>query len=227
MRRYLPMKPSRRKLATHEHVVGDRERRRDGEVLVRPSRSRRAGLHRRAEADHLPSSRTSPSSGTMAPDTALTIVDLPAPLSPITARISPRCRSKSALLRGGHPAVALEGLRPVRILSAIRLPRNLSDPLVDHDSGDDENADQQVGPLRIGSEQAKAEAEDTDDERAEQHAEDRAATTEERDAADHHRRDTRYWRTGRVGETEPMRPIRTQPPGADEAGDRRSAPASC
>ena len=37
----------------------------------------------------LPSNQTSPASGTTAPETALIRVDLPAPLSPITARISP------------------------------------------------------------------------------------------------------------------------------------------
>jgi len=34
-------------------------------------------------------------SGDTAPDSALIMVDLPAPLSPITARISPGIRSKS------------------------------------------------------------------------------------------------------------------------------------
>src|SRR3989344_3508702 len=43
-----------------------------------------------------PSSRISPSSGTVAPDSALMRLDLPAPLSPITARISPARSSKSA-----------------------------------------------------------------------------------------------------------------------------------
>ena len=43
-----------------------------------------------------PSSRISPSSGTVAPDSALIRLDLPAPLSPITARISPARSSKSA-----------------------------------------------------------------------------------------------------------------------------------
>ncbi|SLN77900.1 hypothetical protein MAA5396_05129 [Marinovum algicola] len=37
----------------------------------------------------LPSNSTVPSSGITAPETALISVDLPAPLSPITARISP------------------------------------------------------------------------------------------------------------------------------------------
>ena len=40
--------------------------------------------------------------------------------------------------------------------------------------------------MRIGSDHPQAERKDTDDERAEQHAKDRAAATEERDATDHH-----------------------------------------
>ena len=46
-----------------------------------------------------PSSRISPSSGVTAPEMALISVDLPAPLSPITARISPGISSKSAWSR--------------------------------------------------------------------------------------------------------------------------------
>jgi hypothetical protein len=42
-----------------------------------------------------PSSSTSPSSGVMAPDSTLIRVDLPAPLSPITASTSPSRSSKS------------------------------------------------------------------------------------------------------------------------------------
>ena len=43
-----------------------------------------------------PSSSIVPSSGTTAPDNALISDDLPAPLSPITARISPGSSSRSA-----------------------------------------------------------------------------------------------------------------------------------
>ena len=42
------------------------------------------------------------------------------------------------------------------------------------------------GPLRIGAEQPQAQSKHADDQRAEQHAEDRAAPAEQRDAADHH-----------------------------------------
>ena len=44
----------------------------------------------------VPLMRISPASGVTAPASALMSVDLPAPLSPITARISPGMRSKSA-----------------------------------------------------------------------------------------------------------------------------------
>ncbi|MNT81571.1 hypothetical protein D3C72_2211800 [compost metagenome] len=44
-----------------------------------------------------PSRKISPLSGVMAPDSALISDDLPAPLSPMTARISPGIRSKSQL----------------------------------------------------------------------------------------------------------------------------------
>eukprot|EP01034_Spumella_vulgaris_P028326 gene28324-35165_t len=50
-----------------------------------------------------PSSRSCPSSGTMAPDRALISEDLPAPLSPMTARISPARKSKSAPSRAVTP----------------------------------------------------------------------------------------------------------------------------
>ena len=67
--------------------------------------------------------------------------------------------------------------------------------------------------MRIGADHAQAQAEDADDERAEDHAEDRAAAAEERDAADHHGGDgLDVGELAReVGETEPMRPISTQP----------------
>ena len=44
-----------------------------------------------------PSMKMSPLSGTTAPDSALIRLDLPAPLSPITARISPGYSSRSPL----------------------------------------------------------------------------------------------------------------------------------
>jgi hypothetical protein len=56
----------------------------------------------------LPSSRISPGVRLTAPLSALIKVDLPAPLSPITARISPGYSSKSAMVHGDDAAVALD-----------------------------------------------------------------------------------------------------------------------
>ncbi len=57
-----------------------------------PARRASIGLRKRVTT---PSSWISPESGTVAPDKALINDDLPAPLSPITARISPERSSKS------------------------------------------------------------------------------------------------------------------------------------
>jgi len=54
-----------------------------------------AGVARVENDTGEPSRNTSPSSGTTAPDRALISDDLPAPLSPITARISPGSSSRS------------------------------------------------------------------------------------------------------------------------------------
>src|SRR5690606_34191985 len=98
----------------------------------------------------------------------------------------------------------------------------LSDPLVDCDSHDDEDADQEVGPLRVRADQAQAEREHADDQGAEEHAEDRAAAAEEGYAADHHSGDGFY-----VGELAGCRRDRAYPSdqgpageSADEAGKR-------
>ena len=66
----------------------------------RPSRSppSRASIGDLKLTD-LPARRISPCSGSTAPASALISDDLPAPLSPITARISPGIRSKSAWSR--------------------------------------------------------------------------------------------------------------------------------
>jgi hypothetical protein len=57
--------------------------------------------------DRLAIQRMSPWSGTTAPDSALISVDFPAPLSPITAQISPGIRSKSAPFMATTRAIAL------------------------------------------------------------------------------------------------------------------------
>jgi len=75
--------------ATEEHIVGDRQTRRQGQGLVDGlNASARASSGERKETGW-PSSLISPSSGTSAPESARISEDLPAPLSPITARISP------------------------------------------------------------------------------------------------------------------------------------------
>ena len=76
-------------LAGEEHVAGDVERRRDGEGLVDGLDPGLAGLLRAAEGDPLAVDEISPASGTIAPDRHLIRVDLPAPLSPMTASTSP------------------------------------------------------------------------------------------------------------------------------------------
>src|SRR6185436_14224253 len=67
-----------------------------------------------------------------------------------------------------------------------RLTRNLSNPLVYGHRADNQNADEQVGPLRVGDDQAQAERKDANNESAEDHPENRPAATEQRDAANHH-----------------------------------------
>ncbi len=141
-------------------------------------------------------------------------LDLPAPLSPITARISPGIRSKSEWSSAVTLAVALHQFAGLKNWFGHDITLRLSDPLVDRDRGDDEHADQEIGPLRVGAQHAQAELEDADDQRAEEHAEDRAAPAEQRDAADHHRGDRLD--VGELpaeaeGDTEPKRPIITQP----------------
>ena len=121
-----------------------------------PGRARPRGSGRRSRcrppgrpsgcgsAPAAPSRQISPLSGTSAPDSALIRLDLPAPLSPITARISPGYSSRSLLVDRDHPAVPLGqalglqhgiGLAPVRTPSVAgrqwRSCLHLPDPLVD------------------------------------------------------------------------------------------------
>ena len=84
-------------LAAEKHVVGDRQAPATGRGSGRRSRCRpRAPPCGDAEMDHVAVQPDLALVGTTAPDRALISVDLPAPLSPITARISPGRRSKSA-----------------------------------------------------------------------------------------------------------------------------------
>jgi hypothetical protein len=76
-------------ISAHEHVVGDRQRRRHGERLVDGLDAGFARVDRRVEVTSLALEVDLARIGDTAPDSDLIRVDLPAPLSPITARISP------------------------------------------------------------------------------------------------------------------------------------------
>ena len=96
-RKYLPSEARLPPLAAEEHVVGDGQRRRQREVLVDGLDAGGARLDRRAEVHGLAvDAAPRRASGMTAPQSALMSVDLPAPLSPMTPRISPGIRSKSA-----------------------------------------------------------------------------------------------------------------------------------
>ena len=96
-RNTLPIDARLPQLAAEEHVVGDRQRRRQREVLVDGLDAGIARVDRRAEM-HRPALRAGsrPLSGMTAPQSALISVDLPAPLSPMTAEDLVRRSSKSA-----------------------------------------------------------------------------------------------------------------------------------
>ena len=96
-----------------------------------------------------PSSRISPSSGTTAPDRHLISDDLPAPLSPITARISPGMQVEVRAGQRGHVAVALDQAAGLEDVSRPRSCLHLPDPLVDGDGGDDQDADGEVLPEHV------------------------------------------------------------------------------
>ena len=62
------------------------------------------------------------------------------------------------IVEGGDAAIALDQAAGGEKGFLCHQPAYLSDPLVDRDGGDDEDADQQVGPLRIGADHAQAQA---------------------------------------------------------------------
>ena len=96
-------------LAAEEHVVGDRQRRRERKVLVH---GLDAGIAApRSASGSAPAGRRAgsrPLSGMTAPQSALISVDLPAPLSPMTPRISLRLSSKVGIVERHDAAVALD-----------------------------------------------------------------------------------------------------------------------
>ena len=95
MRSTEPERASPPQLPAEEDVRGDVERGGDGEVLVDGLDPGSPRVARERKCTRSPSRRISPSSGCSAPESALISVDLPAPLSPMIARISPgRARSR-------------------------------------------------------------------------------------------------------------------------------------
>jgi hypothetical protein len=83
-------------LAAEEQVLGDGHGRRHGQVLVHRLDAGAARVDRAAEVHGCAVEQDLAVVGHVAPDSALISDDLPAPLSPITARISPARSSKSA-----------------------------------------------------------------------------------------------------------------------------------
>src|SRR5918998_6528771 len=123
-----------------------------------------------------PSRKTCPESGINAPVNALIKVDLPAPLSPMTARTSPGCRSTSTPSKPiTLPKVLIRPRADITVVlgsaSSPAGPRyfssvaelisglDLSDPLVDGDGDDDQHADGQHAQLVIDTGQAQPDVE--------------------------------------------------------------------
>src|SRR3954471_15302459 len=135
-----------------------------------------------------PSRRISPLSGTIAPESALIRLDLPAPLSPITARISPGYNSRSLpsmattrpyrLVRlracstgvvwpvgagsGRRCAATLMAVPPGTCRGCRRCARSclhLPDPLVERDRDEYEQADREALPDHLDATELEAVAE--------------------------------------------------------------------
>src|SRR3954463_11623246 len=144
----------------------------------------------------------------IAPVRALIRVDFPAPLSPMMASTSPGKRSMSTPSRPITRPNVLISLRPdsTVVVGSARSPAgprdfssvvedigsalDLSDPLVDRDGDDDEDADRQDSELVVDPGQREAGVEGVDDQGTEDGAEDAAAAAEEAPAAPHPRRNS-------------------------------------
>ncbi len=75
---------------------------------------------------------------------------------------------KVRMVDGGHMAVPFDDIAALNDWMFYQsLCRYLSDPLVDCDSSDDENADQQERPLRIRTHKAQTQGEHANDQRPE------------------------------------------------------------
>src|SRR5919112_824672 len=159
-----------------------------------------------------PSRKISPLSGISAPDSALIRLDLPAPLSPMTARISPGYSSRSlpsmattrpyrlvrpfacstgvwSLLPAGSgrrcDAVTLMASPPPPCSVGPRSRLHLPDPLVERDGDQHQQADREALPDHLDAAELQAVAEHADDQRADQRAEHAAAAAEQPRAAEH------------------------------------------
>src|SRR6201999_372184 len=139
------------------------------------------------------SSRISPSSGTSAPESALISDDLPAPLSPITARISPGSNSKST------PSSAVT--EPYRLTTPRASRTGFNASFMTFSSGtrpcefvggnreNHENAADQDLIDRRHADQREPVPEHAHDQRAQQGPDNRPASAEEARAAEHDGRD--------------------------------------
>src|SRR6478672_9825000 len=167
----------------------------------------------------LPSSRISPASGTSAPDSALINVDLPAPLSPITARISPARSSKSAWSSAVTWPYRLTRPR-ASMTSAVALPaatsaRSATRELIRrHGENHQDSRDEDLVDGRYAHER-EAVPKDADDQRAHERPEYRASASEQARAAEDDGRD-RVEVFGLAG-------VRVSYPGARDRQQRRDA----
>ncbi len=161
-----------------------------------------------------------------APDSALISVDLPAPLSPMTPRISSGIEVEIGVVERGHPAVALDQAARLQRMRLARAPfideptfrihwsmataTMIRTPTVNSCQSASTPAERQ------------AVAEHADDQRADQRADDRAAAAEQAGAADHHGGDaSRGWRSAPACGLTDADAADQHPAGdrADEAGD--------
>src|SRR6266511_2582639 len=144
-----------------------------------------------------------------APDSALIRLDLPAPLSPITARISRGYSSRSPLSMAVtrpylfvRPFAWMTGVTVTvvaAVMSAPPLPcppgprfarcsrscLYLPDPLVERHSDQDEQADREALPDDLDAGELQAVAEHADDERTDECADHAAASAEQARATEH------------------------------------------
>ena len=138
----------------------------------------------------LPSSRISPASGMTAPASALISVDLPAPLSPMTAEDLARHQVEIGVVERDDAAVALD--QAARLQDRARPWHAALMPTPSGSTGRCATATMISTPTvnscqsTSSAGERQAVAEHADDQRADQRADDRAAAAEQAGAADHH-----------------------------------------